>query len=338
VDRYEGVGANDTPGLRYEVRNWHFEEEYPMPNWPSVGHYLGVLKQASPTIKRQNPNARVIIPGLAGNFGQIFAFADGFIADEDAGVWRNGRLSRWKAARSPAIQAAKADYEAILRDGKDFFDVVDIHLYEPKETFIDGKLDYLKAKMREYGVRKPIWVIEGGGPFRNAPGDASRQGNAAFGTWTPKENAEYVVKLFALSAAKGVERQHWGLGTAEGGYWQGPWRVMGLVDADGRRKPSYYAYKIMREKVRDFTQARDRSAGGVRVIEFDVPGGRRVLVAWAADGRARTVDLTAVLQKPEATLTFLITATNGAASPVLTPDRHVATNAVPVNSTPVFVE
>ena len=338
VERYDGDGVNDMPGLKYEIRNWHFEEEYPMPDWPDVETYLEVLKQVAPVIKAENPNAKIMAPGLAGSFGQLFAFADGFIHDWDAAVWANRKLTRAQIVGFPAFRRQKAEYESILREGGRYFDVFDIHLYEPKETFLEGKIDYLRAKMHEFGYLKPIWVCEGGGPFKNPPGDYSPQGDPYYGWNSYKENAEFVVKLLVLAAGKAVERNHWGLGVGEGSYWQGPWRAMGLTEAGEIKKPSYYTYKILREHVRDFYFARDLSEDQVRLFEFGLPGGKKIFVAWTKEEFPTTADLSAKIGPGEAKISHIVTALDDQHQPIYTPDEIVPTSKVKVGLTPVFIE
>jgi hypothetical protein len=318
VDRYDGDGENDMPGLKFKIRNWHLVEEWP--SELSADEYIKLLKATYPVIKAEDPDAKVILPGLAGNFSQYFAFIDGYITDPDAGVMRKKgtekgvRVSRELIAKSFWGKDLKPEYEKILREGKGYFDVVDLHAYEPKETFLEGKIDYLNAKMEENGYKKPIWIIEGGGPFKNAKGDFSEQGDPYFGWWTEKENAEFVVKLSVLAAAKGVERDHWGLGTVEGGYWEGPWNVMGLTDSNGNKKLSYYAFKLMRNGLRDFTEVKDLSFEDVRLFEFTTPAGK-VYVVWNSSLNPVETDLSKYI-----------------------PDKKVDSKSVPISTTPVFIK
>ena len=137
-----------------------------------------------------------------------------------------------------SITFSKKGYELILDLGRDYFDLVDIHLYTKKETFYEGEIEYAKSKMKELSYQKPIWCVEGGGPFRNpesSPDDP--QGDTAFGTTNEKEVAEYVVKFHAMSAAKGLIRQHWGVGGQnQQGYWGGPWNIMSLLEKVTEKK------------------------------------------------------------------------------------------------------
>jgi len=104
--RYDGDGKDDMPGLEYAVRNWHIIEEFPTPEM-DVKLYVKILKKTSKAIKKIDKEAKVIIPGLAGNYSRIFAFVDGFIDDEDGGVWKSIKYTREKLADRPFIKKEK---------------------------------------------------------------------------------------------------------------------------------------------------------------------------------------------------------------------------------------
>lgn len=240
VARYNGDGRDDMPGLKYACRNWHFVEEFPIPELKDEKLYVDLLKTTSEAIKSVDPQAKVILAGLAGNYLQYFSFIDGYISDDDAGVQDSVKHTQvwWKA--NPFWKGEKQNYENILDAGRNYFDIVDIHTYIPKESFMEGEIDYIQKTMQKLSYQKPVWIIEGGGPFKNYPNKpaVNSPGDPYFGLGSEKENAEFMVKLLAMSAAKGVERQHWGLNEGEDGYWDGPWEGMPLVDSAGYKKPS----------------------------------------------------------------------------------------------------
>ena len=344
VERYDGDGVDDWDGLRYPVRVHHVVEEWPGPAM-DARTYLGLLSELSPVIKEADPNAKVMIPGLyMPNWGRVFAYLDGYIDDPDAGIVRGVKYTWAQLNGMPGITFAKKAYETILDLGRDYFDLVDIHLYTEKETFYEGEIEYVLGKMRELGYEKPIWCVEGGGPFRNpenSPNDA--QGDSAFGTTNEKEVAEYVVKFHAMSAALGLERQHWGIGGQnQQGYWGGPWNIMGLLEKGTERKrPAYYSYWIMREKLRDFTvgNVADLSVASIRIFQFSTPRGI-VYVAWDADGtdQVGTVDLSGVLGHRDVKVAPIVTQLNTNNGPIV-PEASTHSSAnVPLSITPVFIE
>jgi len=347
VERYDHDGVHDMPGLQYEARNWHIIEE-----WPSEYNgleYTILLKAIYPVIKQENSKANVILAGLAGNYSQYFAFADGYIQDPDAGRMKefNKVFSIEEIKATSMIRLEKPEYEYVLRESKGFYDTIDIHLYEPKETYPEGELEWLKAKMLEYGYSRPVWVMEGGGPFKNGPEDPNHpMGDPYYGLWTPEEGAEFVAKLLTLSAAKGVVRQRWGLGSGEGGYWGGPWDVMGLLDKNNVPKPGYFTYKLLREKIRDFSTVKDLSYFlapskenyfRVRLFEFSLPSNSKVYIAWNFRTQSTPIDLSGKISAPLVLVTPIVTALDRG-KPVGTKPLVELSTAVMLSKTPVFIE
>ncbi len=341
VERYDGDGKDDMPGLKYAVKNWHFVEEYPCPEINDFAVYRDLLKTTYETIKSADPEAKVILSGLAGNFLRYFAFMDGFISDDEAGVIDSVKHNRIWWNVNKFWSNAKKEYESILEADKDYFDIMDIHCYIIKETFMEGEIAYIKHAMESYDYSKPIWVIEGGGPFKNYPGKKAENTPADpyFGFGSEKENAEFVIKLLTMSAAMGVERQHWGLGleNTDEGYWDGPWKGMSLMDPDEHyKKPSYYNYKMMREKVDGFTSVQDLSQNDIRVFKFQVAD-REVFIVWKTNGDL-TADLSLILGAGEVELTHIVTSLDAARNPIYPGASSISTKAVSLSLTPIFIE
>jgi hypothetical protein len=329
------------PGLKYAVRNWHFVEEYPCPEINNAQIYADLLKITYQNIKSVDPEAKVIISGLAGNYLRYFAFMDGLIADEDAGVVDNVKRSPAWWQLNPFWNNEKTEYESILEADKDYFDIMDIHCYIIREDFMEGEIAYIKQAMAQFGYTKPIWIIEGGGPFKNYLGKKAENtpADTYFGFGSEKENGEFVIKLLAMSAAQGIERDHWGLGleNTDDGYWDGPWKGMGLMDPDLKyKKPSYYNYKMMREKVDGFTTVQDLSVGGLRIFDFRV-GGKDIYIAWDPVGSG-PADLSAVFGDKNVKVTHIVTELDAQHNPVYPAPETVSADAVPLNITPVFIE
>jgi len=344
TERYDGDGIDDWDGLRHPLRVHHIVEEWPSPGL-DARTYLGYLARLSPAIKAADPHAQVMIPGLyMPNWGRVYAYMDGTIEDPDAGIVDGVRYTREELWVMERFAFGKRAYEAILERGRDHFDLVDVHLYTEKEGFYEGEIAYVKGAMAALGYQKPIWCVEGGGPFRNpetSPDDP--QGDPLFGTTSEREVAEYVVKFHAMSAAQGLIRQHWGIGgQPQQGYWGGPWNIMGLLEKGSqRRRPAYYTFRLMREKLRDFGvgNVTDLSLGDLRVFEFPTPRGP-VVVAWDAAGTedARPVDLHAALGEREVAVTGIVTALNDDDTPVVPAAERHLTTAIPLSVSPVFID
>jgi hypothetical protein len=342
VDRYDGDGSNDMPGLRFQVRNWHVVEEYPTPSLRDERDYVFLLQEARAIVVEECPEARVILAGLAGNYAHWFAFMGGFIDDPAAGVVDGVLMTRREMNESPLWSFRKARYEWMVEHAFDSFDVMDLHAYIPIESFLVGEIDYLNDLMSRFGEPKPIWIIEGGGPHKNYPGypAVNSPADPYFGWGSEKENAEFVVKLHAMSAAKGVERQHWGLGGVKGenAYWDGPWCGMGLLDwYDDHRKPSYYTFRLMAETLDGFTECIDASFDDVRVFGFAI-GDRTVWVLWSSSEAETAVDASVILGDADVLVTRIVTALDETGAPIVTPPETASSTALPVSIRPIFVE
>jgi hypothetical protein len=344
TERYDGDGIDDWEELKYPLRIHHIVEEWPSPGL-NAKTYLGYLARLSPVIKQADPNAKVMIPGLyMPNWGRVYAYLDGYIDDPDAGILNGVRHTKSELRAMDHITFGKRAYEAILEHGQDYFDLVDVHLYTEKETFYEGEIAYVKGVMAKLGYQKPIWCVEGGGPFRNPESSPDGpQGDPLFGTTNEKEVAETVVKFHVMAAAAGLERQHWGIGgQPQHGYWSGPWNIMGLLEkVTGKKRPAYYTYKLMREKLRDFKigHVADLSLGSVHVFEFITPIGA-VYVAWDVDGTRspRLVDLSPILGERDVILTPIVTELGPDDTPIVPQVMKLSTTAVPLSLTPVFIE
>jgi len=342
VDRYDGDGTNDMPGLRFQVRNWHVVEEYPTPSIPDERVYVDLLSQAYAIIHEECPEARVILAGLAGSCAHWFAFMAGFIDDPLAGAFGGELLTRDLMNRHPSMPFRKGRYEWMVQHAFEFFDVMDLHAYIPVESFLEGEIAYLNDLMSQFGEPKPIWIIEGGGPHKNYPDypAVNSPADPIFGWGSFEENAEFVVKLHAMSAAAGVERQHWGLGGIKGenAYWDGPWCGMGLLDwYDDHRKPSYHTFQLMVKKLRGFTDCTDMSFGDVRAFAFTV-GDRTVWVLWDDTEDETPADASMILGDTEVLVTRIVIALDASGAPIVARPTLDSTASLPISRTPIFVE
>ncbi len=157
--------------------------------------------------------------------------------------------------------------------GADCMDAVSIHPYRPRfEASCEstGYLDQLGA-VRElvdrYRPELPIWITEIGWPTTSWEGS---------GSVSPDLQAAYLVRMYALSLAAGIERIFW--------YHYRDGNQFGLVQWDDfAPKPSYYAYRTMTRVLAGAT--RDGLAGapeGVRAVKFHKHN-RDIVVCWAPE-------------------------------------------------------
>ncbi len=142
VERYDGDGVDDAPGSPV-VNYWELYNEPDRDvRWGHYGaEYANMLSQVYPAIKQANPNAVVLMGGLA---------YDWF--EEDGGPFNRYFID-----------------DVLAAGGGDYFDVMNFHYYPPFmgnwSSFgsgLIGKNNYLRAELAKYNVEKPVAVTETG--------------------------------------------------------------------------------------------------------------------------------------------------------------------------------
>lgn len=121
--------------------------------------------------------------------------------------------------------------------GSDYFDIFDYHYYRDTwpEKDLAPELAEIRAVMARHGGVKPVWVTESGITSKNTEAEE-----------TYPRQASLVVRNQLVALGEGVERffyfdlQNWYDDKPES--WDSQ---LGLVEAGGKRKPSFHAYRTM---------------------------------------------------------------------------------------------
>ncbi len=129
VDRYDGDGSNDMPGLTKPIKYWDImnEPEFKMFFKGSEEDFVEIFNFSSKVIKEKQPDAVIVMAGAAGMFPENKKF--------------------WKSAL-PKIQ--------------DHFDIANIHHITPPDGKCDKDMwvgDFAKL-LESLSIEKPIWVTE----------------------------------------------------------------------------------------------------------------------------------------------------------------------------------
>ena len=129
VDRYDGDGVNDMPGLVKPIKYWEImnEPEFKMFFKGSEEDFVEIFNFSSQTIKEKQKDAVIIMAGAAGMFPENKKY--------------------WKSAL-PKI--------------KDNFDIANIHHISGPEGQCDRELwvDEFSSLLKSVNIDKPIWVTE----------------------------------------------------------------------------------------------------------------------------------------------------------------------------------
>ena len=274
VERYDGDGADDMPGLLFPVLLYGFEPEYSTYVPGSAAGYIHMLELIYPAVKRANPAAQLMPAGLL--FTTVF---EGYPTQED--------IARRLADPDERIFDKSPEDIGLLLDRPELFDVVDVHVLADY-TEIIPLAGWLRQEMARRGYSKPIWIGDTfGGATLNGYGPAACPGgprtsiigypateadrcevaaalealrnasdpdhDQAIG-WIRAESAAGTVRKIMVAAGEGLAGINMGnvedwevLMLTLGGAGTSPWQ--GMIDRDlfSKRfrgyRPAYYALK-----------------------------------------------------------------------------------------------
>ena len=196
VERFDGDGLADAPGSP-KINYWEFYNEpdnssdsIGNPNYTDPMHwgdhgaeYANMLATVYPVIKSANPQAQVVMGGLA---------FDWF--EDDGGPFVEDFLN-----------------DVLAAGGGDYFDVMNFHSYPAfHDNWTDNlgpglldKAEIIREVMANHGVEKPMVVTEAGWTSSTAPGSLI--------PGTPETQSRYVVELFTESMAAQLDAMIWWL-------------------------------------------------------------------------------------------------------------------------------
>ena len=129
VDRYDGDGSNDMPGLTKPIKHWDVmnEPEFKMFFKGSKEDFIEIFNFSSKAIKEKQPDAVIVMAGAAGMFPE-----------------------------------SKKYWKSVLPKIKDNFDIANIHHISGPDGQCDKQLwvDEFAALLKSVDVEKPIWLTE----------------------------------------------------------------------------------------------------------------------------------------------------------------------------------
>src|SRR5215471_5517990 len=179
----------------------------------TISDMYQLVKVAYQAVKKANPNARIVLPGLT------------YWLDKEGG--RPLYLARFmEAASHDPTAAANGDY----------FDIVDVHQYTNPLNIYNAIRLYQRA-LEQYSLSKPIWV----GESNVVPDDDPMNPIAPTLHATMDQQASYIIQAFALARAAGAERMSIYKMVDEAR--EGPNELYGLVRNDGSVRPAFNAYQ-----------------------------------------------------------------------------------------------
>ena len=367
VERYDGDGNRDMPGIIRDIRvDIEVENEaYSRQYWDygttdralAADRYLRLLDLSYRAKQAADPDTQVVLTGL---------FQPNLLARCDGNPSSPGC--------TPAVLQNVAFTKRIL-SRPEIFDAVDVHVfayYHFEPGYIDSGFQWVTDQMQQRGYQRPVYSLEWTGAnmlpinfegytdaFRayfpysaSFPGNAAFQamyagldqpGNVLYRQWFEAEQAKEFGKLFTNLLARGVRRL---VHVQYSDYYPGSdwnnvyWNWQGIIKYVGGapiRKPSYYTYNILSQRLFGFLAVRRIGQGNVRLYEFTFPTGEPTYVLWT-DGANAVVDLSQVVPRSALRVTYLVTQLDGANAPIVQPEQTVPTTAVPVGDVPVLLK
>jgi hypothetical protein len=144
VERYDGDGVDDVPGLLYPVHHYGLEREF-TGYWPSdADDYIQLAAMAYPAIHEADPQAEVMLNAIL--------MVDVFDGDPD-----QAELDRRLTTPQKGIRKSVPEIQKILA-ACEYYDIIDFHSLGDYVEIIPTTA-WLREQLENYGCDpKPVWV------------------------------------------------------------------------------------------------------------------------------------------------------------------------------------
>lgn len=234
VERYDGDGRNDVPGLSIPVKHWQCENEV-IVQWEGTQQQLFDLVRAfDEAVEEADIEAKVISPAISGL--PTMAVLDG--TNPRGRIWRGKSPKRRRLVeRVPKGGTFPEQYHFainLIKSLSGCVDIVDTHIYASDDVEVKSAVQWIRSR-----TERPIWSTEFAVPLHD---------------FTDEKLHDGLLSAQRIAFNMGVERIFWSsmrpLGLAGGSYQR-----FSLLDKQGNKKPAYYRYQ---EVVRILTDESDR--------------------------------------------------------------------------------
>ncbi len=312
IERYDGDGRDDMPGLKRPVLHYQIGNEYSNPMfWTgTIDDYVVLLKAAVGAARGACKEARIVSNGLRWNnfffdnpkaqrVDQLF---EAYLSRLSSPVLKNG----WRR---------NLEFNQVTIARADLCDVIDVGGNGPWPGMSAGYMAWTKRELAKTGKRRALWDMEARcepslvrhehafHPDRVVPDGKHvlhrlrtprdpRHAEAV--AWYRDEQARILVRVFVARFAAGFEKVFMGMP----GDWDVGWGhllpnpYVGLCDKRGQPWPAFYAFKALTPEIDGFDRVEKiRSPRNVALYRFTFAGSRPpVWIAWLTDETIRGVD------------------------------------------------
>lgn len=261
VERYDGDGVDDMPGLRYPIKTYQFlNEPYHNHYWPSCDPkiFAKFTKMTHNIVEKANPDCLIALTGVNLNRGENFL---------------------------------RAVFELCKKDERLYFDFIDVHgdnqAHEIEVSTWIKQVERLKELLKEYGLNQeiPLWNTK----FSTYVGGGARPGSPETNIpprnkyQSAKDQAMFLVKASCKNFVLGAKKVVWGmLGTVQPPNVKlstpevgkpvgrreprrnrppGPRKDICFIDSEGKPRMVYYTMKLVSEKLDSFKAIKKLNLG-----------------------------------------------------------------------------
>ncbi len=311
VERYDGDGDADMPGLRTPVRHYQVGNEYANAMfWTgTVDDYATLLRETARAAREASPDAVVISNGIRWN--------DMFHGDPEGALFEKrfatfidalpsgGLRQEWTRARRLTEKTVALAPE---------YDILDAGGNGPYPTASEGYMAWVRAELAKAGAQPTIWDMEARSepallhaphtafhPELQVPGGQEilqllkrprHADHARAVAWYRAEQARILAKVFTTRFGAGFEKVFLGMPDdwdASIAVLATPNPFIGLCDSGGEPWPALAVFAMFVEKLDGFVTA-EKVPGqpGVALYRFDFASGRApVWVVWLKEDAVR---------------------------------------------------
>lgn len=311
VERYDADGKDDMPNLRMPVLHYEIESEAANYGfWSGTAQeYIKMTRTAHAAAKEANPDVIIVLSGI--NLGD-------WVYDMPT----DAELERRIDARGPGtsrLLRKTLDFVRETLKAEDCFDVVEFHSNEDYRS-MPGVVDWIRREMRKNGYEKPIWIGDalsvppliistpgkiGFNPFPTPNGEEIYQAIKKKGRktseqrrlidWYRAKQSDNLVKKFVLAMHLRLEGVMMGLTHDWPGYILHNFEYAGFIDAlvvrtkpypvlaVKEKRPVWYTYQLLIEKLNGATTVQKIDAGPDGYIYKFIVNKKPLFVCWAED-------------------------------------------------------
>ncbi len=313
VERYDGDGNHDMPGLRSPVLHFQVGNEFANPMfWTGTLEDYGTLLRAThEAVKDASPQAAVISNGIRWNdlfhgdpqaqhFEERFS---AFLERLPSDAWRDGWV---RARRFTEGTVALAPW----------YDILDAGGNGPYPSASQGYMTWVRRELARHEAHPVIWDMEarsepflvadaisrfhpelqvpGGDEILKLLGKEKHEDHARVRDWYRAEQARTLARVFVTRFAAGFEKVFMGmpddwdrsvaaLSTAN--------PFLGLTDREGRPWPAFHALTQLVRHLDGFREVeRLQAPSDVALYRFRFDGKPSLWVAWLEEERPRGPD------------------------------------------------